>query len=235
MITTYLNGKTCIGRVYDRFPVNHHGWEVRAAYWISQGLKKMNIPLTLEPTTTHETLVEYKCKIPEKTAYIRGISWNGYRISRLGTRINADAVQDLPILYDSTYWYNIDVNGYLISNLEEGEITIYTYKYIEDFDAETNAYYPRVPDNEEVLEALDWYILLRMIQKGHEVKGFSLTANNEYINPGIAFDKAIKRARNSANSMDGETREIISRLNRSLILDYNNYTQGEYNPNYYEA
>jgi len=235
MVTTYLNGKTCIGRVYDRFPVNHHGWEVRAAYWISQGLKKMDIPLILEPVTVAATLVEFKTRIPDKTAYIRGVSWNSYRIPRLGSRINADPTLDLSNLGDSEYWYNIDTNGYIVSNLEDEDITLYIYKYIDDFDAETNAYYPRVPDNEEVLEALDWYILLRMIQRGHEVKGFSLTNNNEYTNPGIAFDQAMKRARNSVNAWDSENRELISRLNRSFVLDYNNYTQGSYNPNYYEA
>jgi len=74
-----------------------------------------------------------------------------------------------------------------------------------------------------------------MLERGHVIKGFSFEGNNQYTNPGIAFDLAKKKARNSANAFGLEEREIISRLNRSFILDYNNYTEGEYNPNYYEA
>jgi len=235
MITTYIPGKTCIASVYDRFPVNHNGWEVRAARWISQALREMSIPLTLERTTVPAEMLEFKCKIPDKTAYIRGMSWNYYRIKRLGHRINVDVDQDLPILYDSEYWYDITTDGYITSNLEEGDIKLYIYKYLDDFDQETNVFYPRVPDNEEVLNAIDWYILKRMLERGHVIKGYSLSDNNEFTNPGIAFNLAKKKARNSANSFGLEERELISRLNRSFILDYNNYTQGEYNPNYYEA
>ena len=235
MVTNYISGKTCIAGVYDRFPVNHGGWEVRAARWISQALRKMDSPVALEPKTIDATLAEFKTTIPTGTAHIRGISWNGYRIARLGVRINKDIEKDLPYLGDCLYWYDINVNGYITSNLEEGDIKIFVYKYIDDFDPETNCYYPRVPDNEEVLEAIEWYILKRMLERGHDIKGFSLRDNNSFTNPALAWETALKKARNSMNALDAEDRDEVSRMIRSFILDYNQYTQVDFNPNYHEA
>lgn len=234
MTINYVSGKTCIGRLYDRFPIDFNGWEVRAAYWISQGLKRLDIPLIVTPETIPGELVEYKCKIPTKTAYIRAISWNGYRIKRI-KKINNDPVEDLPILYDSEYWYDLTTDGYIISNLEEGDIKIYVYKYIEEFDAETNVWYPKVPDDEFVLESLDWYLLSRLLQRGHSIKGYSLSDNNKFTNPSLAFEMSLKAARNSINTMSADEYYTISKINRTLLIDYNNYTQGEYNPNYYET
>jgi len=234
MVLNYINGKVVIGRVYDRFPINFHGWEVRAAYWIAQGLKKLGLAMAYEQATVPATLEEFKCRIPDKAAYIRAISWNGYRINRIG-KINRDPIQDLPILYDSEYWYDISTDGYIISNLEEGDIRIYVYKYLEDFDAETAVWYPRVPDNEEVLESLDYYIAMRLLQKGHDIKGYSLSINNPLLNPGLAFENSKKAARNSAADWDEDELYQVSKIKRSFLLDYNHYTQGNYNPNYYEA
>lgn len=235
MVTTFIPGKACIAGVYDRFPVNHNGWEIRAARWISTGLRLLDVPLLMASSTEEATLVEYKCNIPDKTAYIRGVSWKGLRVNRLGVRINADVIEDIPNLAESTYWYNIDANGYITSNLENEDIKIYIYKYIDDLDEDANAYYPRIPDDVEAIEALEWYILKRLLERGHKVEGYSLTSPNEFINPGLAWEKARKKARNSLNSFDSETRELISRLKRSFIIDYNAYTQSDFNPYLNEA
>ena len=236
MIINYITGKTCVARVYDRFPVNHQGWEVRAAGWINRALNEINIPCRLEKATVPVTLSEYKCRIPDKTAYIRAMSWNGLRVDRLGgTKVNRDPVEDIPNLQPSEYWYDLDKNGYIISNLPEGECKLYIFKYLDDYDSETHAWYPRVPDNEEVLNALDWFILKSILERGNLVKGYSLSDNNPFTNPAMAWEKAKKSARNTANSLDSEERELLSRLIRSFVIDYNDYTQGEFNPYTYET
>ena len=93
-----------------------------------------------------------------------------------------------------------------------------------ELDSTLNIYFPLVPENEYVLDAIDWYILKRIIERGHKVPGYSLEARSEFTNPAIAWEQKRKLARNKITVMDEDEREKISRIIRTFLLDYNSYT-----------
>ena len=106
---------------------------------------------------------------------------------------------------------------------------MYYKKLPVELDTTTSLYFPLIPDDQNLIEALEWYILKRLLERGHKVREFSLTANSEYLNPGIAWDKYKLRARNSVLGMDLDERNEISNMIRTFLYDKNYHTSGSFN------
>lgn len=102
---------------------------------------------------------------------------------------------------DNTYYYVLTSNK-IESNLENGNIWIYYYKFPLEYSDAYSIEVPLIPDNEEVIEFITLYIIVTMLQKGIKHPVYDLTSNNEFINIGLKLKKAKIPALNSANAFD---------------------------------
>lgn len=225
-----ISSKVCIARAYDAFGIDYQEWEGRAPFWIGSAMREIKMPQMLFNTTEDATVEEYKCDLPANTQYIRGVSYDGYRIPRI-SRVNEATYSDMPERYHDAMKYDIDPRGYLFFTFEEADIQIHIAKFLTDDDKETGLCYPMVPDNEEVLKALDYYILLRIVQRGHNVPGYSLRDQNRYTNPAQLWASQIGKARNSLGAPTADQREMMSKLTRSLLINSDWYTDVDFNRN----
>lgn len=125
----------------------------------------------------------------------------------------------IPVTRSSEYNYILHKNGYIDLPFETGELTIYFQKLPEESDPQTGMYFPLVPDDENVQEAITWYILMNMLYRGYIHPILSLTSANRYINPGLQWDYYKPIARNSASSPDREQRELHSAIWGAVVLD----------------
>jgi len=124
------------------------------------------------------------------------------------------------------YKYEVDNNGYIITSFEScdsGDLKFYIKKLPSELDTTTNLYFPLIPDDEDLITALEWYILKRLLERGHKVNNYSLSVNNEHLNPALAWDIWRKKAISSISSIDPDEREQISKVTRTFIQNANYY------------
>jgi len=128
--------------------------------------------------------------------------------------------------FDIKYWrsrtketckYKI-VNGWINSNIEHGlmEIACGTIPYL--YDEEFEMIFPLIPDDENLIKAITFYILGQMLLRGYKHSLLSYTTNNEFLNPGMGWNKYSKLARNSCNAISPDSKRTITKLTGRNIL-----------------
>jgi hypothetical protein len=219
--------------MFERFNIDYSGFISRVPNWIHAAMRDLSIYSALLNKTSPDTTVvdAYKCAIPNDCKLLIGVSYLGLRLPRTD-KLNQYVSDDMEMLIHSEHSYQPDNNGYIITTFEtseEGELKFYYKTLPVELDATTSLYFPLIPDDQNLIEALEWYILKRLLERGHKVREFSLTANNEYLNPAMAWDKHKLRARNSVLAMDLDERNEISNMIRTFLYDKNYYTSGSFN------
>lgn len=101
---------------------------------------------------------------------------------------NVDSVSDI-------YYYEYTRSGHIMCNFRSGTVQVYYTALDVEYDNKTGLQFPYIPYNELLLEALEQYVLLRILQKGGAVMGFNLKENNEFTNPGLAWKGSLDAIR----------------------------------------
>ena len=232
MIYKLVNSKIMIGKVFENRNIDYSGFISRVPNWIYSAMSKISIHMAYINETVDGTVVDYKCLIPDGTKILLGVSYKGFRLPRLG-RINETVNDNMSSLVHDEYKYELDNNGYIITTFEEceaGELKFYIKKFPFELDTTTtNLYFPLIPDNEDLYTALEDYILMMLLQRGHKVHELSLEKTTIGSNPELAWNKHRRVAKNSVQRFDIDEREKVSKLMRSFLLDYNRYTKGAFN------
>ena len=228
MIYNRVSGKTCVARLYNSFNIDYSDWESRSPQWINQALGELNAYNSLEKTRKTETVSDYIFKLPCDIKVLAAIEYEGCRLPRID-RINEAFSSDVSLQFHPLYKYELNNDGWAITTFEDGEVIIHYRRLPLEYDATTRLYFPYVPDNEKTLRAIEWYLLMSILQRGHKVHGYSLDTKSPYTNPATQWEIYRKKARNSINQMDSDEREQISRLIRTFIVNYDNYYSGEFN------
>ena len=228
MIYNKVNSKIIIARIFDSYNLDYTGFVPRVPAWLYQALRFIRVSDQLNASIVIGTVVDYKCAIPAETYELVAVSYNGFRLPRIDV-LNENVSTDMINLTHPMYKYQLDNNGNIITTFATGTIKFYIKSFPSELDTNTGLYFPLIADNEDLFDALEKYVLLKIIQRGHNINGLSLRENNEFTNPGIAWKIAKKRATNSLMSFDNDDREIVSQLIRTLVVDYDNYVNGVFN------
>ena len=116
------------------------------------------------------------------------------------------------------YTYTVLRHDIIKLNLpeDEGKITIF-YKSLPYDLAADGSVKMLIPDNEFLIEALNWYVLTRLIGRGYKHHTFDYkTARQEW-------DDGRRRARRSVNAMSEDQREKASQTFRNFLVDENKW------------
>lgn len=231
MIYKKINSKIIIARLFDSYNLDYSAFISRVPNWVFRAMRELSISNGLNPKIVKGTVEDYKCAIPDNAYELVAISYNGLRLPRLN-KINENVNTDMEFLIHPKCKYQLDNNGNIITTFKEGDIKFYIKSIPSELDTVTNLRFPLIPDNEELINAIEWYILLRLVYRGHKILNLSLNNNNEFTNPALAWEKYKKRARNSIATLDEDDKKIITDLNTSFIKDYDNYYTGSFNSQY---
>lgn len=134
--------------------------------------------------------------------------------------VSEDSVFGLRQLRNNTVGtatYKIN-NGWIHTNIEHGtcEIACGSIPYVYDEDMDT--IFPLIPDDENLFNAIMYYCLKNILQRGYHHPVLNLTSNNHYTNPALAYEKYSMKARNSCNALSPSVKKSLSSLlNISLI------------------
>jgi len=231
MVYKLINSSRLIGDVFERFNIDYSGFVSRVPNWVHSAMSELGIYTSLVSAVVDGQVIDYKCDIPDETHILEGVSYLGYRLPRHDA-INVKDVNNIPTRVSTSDSYELDGNGHIITTFEKcdlGELKFYIKKLPVELDDKTNLYFPLIPDNEDLRIALEWYILKRLLERGHKVGSFSLAVNNIYLNPAMAWDKHSRIAKNSVSKLDIDDRNNVSIMIRTFLSNYNFYYNEDFN------
>ena len=84
--------------------------------------------------------------------------------------------------------YNFVLDGNNIElNFDTDEIEVETYETATYFDDYYQCDVPYIYDDGLLLEALAWYVMFKYLSRGSKHTVYSLTTNNQYLNPFVQW------------------------------------------------
>jgi len=215
-----ISSKVCIGRVFDRFNIDYQGFIPRVPNWIHSAMNEMKVYTSMVAVTKDLEVIDYKCAIPDETKILDAVMYEGWRLPRIDV-INESDADIMEETWHPYAKYQLDNNGYIITTFEAGDIRMFIRRLPVTFDTVTNLWFPDIPENEDLLNALDWFILKRLLERGHKVNNYTLNTNNVSMNPELQWEKHRFIATNSLAAFDSDDREQISEMIRTFL--YNQY------------
>jgi len=223
MAYTKINSKVCVARIYDRFHVTYSDWVSRTPNWINSAIANIGAyPQLDRADPVVITIVDYKAAIPTDAKLLEAVIYNGVRIPRVD-RINTGNTTNLENTSGLIYSYQLDNNGYIYTTFTDEDITLYYRELPVSLDATTGMYFPIIPDNEHLLEAIDFYLITRIVQRGHKVEGYTLNGATRLTNPALAWEHYRKIARSKIQPLDDEELHQISNLMGTFLINTNKY------------
>lgn len=221
----YIKGKELIARAIDSFTIDNTQWVYSAPLWIADALAQLKIIQTYQYTNTVASVVGHRCELPCNLQLLIAVEYKGYRLRRLG-KINTKSSSVLSELgYMPNEGYEVVGDNWITTTFDEGDIVFHYKALAVDYDTTKNIMIPKVPDDPYVIEAVKWYLIQQLLFKGFKHPVFDLNSNNEFTNPGLQWEKNKKRARNSVNIIDADTRREMSILSRTFIYNYNFHSE----------
>lgn len=226
-----ISSKILIGTVFERFNIDYSGFISRVPNWIHFAMREMDIYTSLLDVVVEVAVVDYKAAIPSATKKIVAVSYLGDRLPRTDT-INQKTDDDMADITHTYESYEVNNNGYIITTFEScdaEDLKFYIKTLPIELDTTTKLYFPLIPDSVELITALEWYILKRIVERGHKVRDFTIDSNNEFKNPALAWEIHKKRAINSVDRFDLDERHEISNQIRTFLDDYTFYGYDNFN------
>lgn len=212
-----VSSRQVIARLLDGFKIDTADWIPRAALWIQDAMFDMRLVNNAPIVKIDLDVEEYKVKMPDGSRGLEAVSYNGVKLTKLEyINIVESNVGDMQF---PTNTYELTKNGYLLFGFETGTVSIYCRSLPVEVEEEgkTKVLYPLIPDNPILFEALEFYILTKLLQKGYNHPLFSLSHQSEILNPYLRWLKLRKQAANSVTSLSFDERAVISTQIRTLL------------------
>jgi len=205
-----ISSKSIIAELYSDFNITNDDWVNKAQRHMARALGIMKIDGYYERAFHIEAVNDFNAPLPCDEKYILTVLSNvGGQITRLPlTRDLALGANFSQIGTHSTFQGSINFNT-LKTNFAEGTVMYIYYRVPRDEEG-----FLLIPDNDDVLEALPYFIIYKLSLSG-------------YTHPVISMDKAeakwrelYPRARNSMNYPSVEEMHQFTKMNvNPLFVD----------------
>lgn len=200
-----------IAKIDNDFNISESDWIPRVAAWTIDALSQMQV-LPMErkrrKLEVSNRIAQFPCTINAKE--LKVFDKNGCEISELNSNNSCgcnssrkNIPQEIAIIDDtnktginfmqvgrvvSSNSHNFVLDGNNIElNFDTDEIEVETYETATYFDDYYQCDVPYIYDNGLLLEALAWYVMFKYLSRGSKHTVYSLTTNNQYLNPFIQW------------------------------------------------
>jgi hypothetical protein len=219
MVYNLISGRIIIQEVYDFFNPQSHDWVARCPRWIYKGLREINSNAFLVSAEPMEVEIHnYKFELPDDLANLRGIVINHIKQDRITTVSGTKAINHNleHELFSDYYTLHGD---YVTCEKEHGVAKIYYEKYPNYYDKDLQQMCPIIRNNENLISALKWYIMIRMQSRGYVHGVYQLGARNQRYDPSILWMEERKIAKMSINRLDNEGRRMLADLMTTFLVN----------------
>jgi hypothetical protein len=225
MVYKEVNGEQVLARTISTFNIDNSDWIAKSPKWIDECLKDLKLISELEIRYEDCTIVDNKFLLPCDSDSVQAIEYNETYVDLTDTITGKNSD------YLSMQFVN---NNYGLLNLnltfDEGETVRVYYKGVNLKASKLyNILIPNVPDNDDVFEAMSYFILIRYLQNGYTHPIYNLNSNSHVTNPFLlyyGYDNITGlriRARNSAKKLNKLQMNNIIARQRSLNENHSKY------------
>lgn len=232
MVYKYISTNNIISKVKRDYNINYTDWVYLSVEWIAECLSQLDIKIHLQLAKEEITVNNYRCNLPCDLELLLGIEYNGQRLHRnnIVSRQNRNRNTNISLITDDVFEdnelilerYNTilldDNNSYMITgnnvlefSFETGDIIVYYKTLPTELDTAYNIKFPLIPDNANLIECISWYIMCKILSRGHIHPVFT------YKDALAMYDKYVGKAKSSLNRLDSDEKECHSRLWQSFI------------------
>lgn len=226
-----ISSRVFIARLENNFNIDYSDHHSRIAEWVAACIALLKVPIYLEPARKCTPVVNYRAKLPCNIKLIEAIEYNGARVEQLNI---VNGISSCDLTKAAPYYYEVlgDSNiSFSVEEVDAEDFIIFYRRLPVDFDAATKVYFPIIPDTEPLHDAIDYYLLMRILQRGHVHPIFNLKDNSPYTNPALAWDTKKKQARNSFSVIDPNVRKQLNILLTAFLVNPDAYFNQFYNNN----
>lgn len=210
-----------IAKIDNDFNISESDWIPRVAAWTIDALSQMQV-LPMErkrrKLEVSNRIAQFPCTINAKE--LRVFDKNGCEIPELNSNNSCGCnssrksiPQEIAIIDDtnktginfmqvgrvvSSNSHNFVLDGNNIElNFDTDEIEVETYETATYFDDYYQCDVPYIYDDGLLLEALAWYVMFKYLSRGSKHTVYSLTTNNQYLNPFVQWQLLKPKATSS--------------------------------------
>lgn len=198
-----ISSKTIIGELYSDFNITNDDWTGKAQRHMARALGLMKIDGYYEIGFHMENVAEFNAPLPCDTKYILAVLSNAS-----GTITRLPLTRSLPlganfsnIAYHNTFKGRINFNT-LRTNFETGTVMYIYYRIPKGEDGGL-----LIPDNDDVLEALPYYLIYKMSLSGYKHPVIDINTAD------AKWRELYPRARNSMNYPSVEEIHQFTKIN----------------------
>lgn len=135
---------------------------------------------------------------------------------------DASSITELPLSDDH---YMLLPNGTIETTIDNGVIVYHYYSFPAAYNERLNSLCPLIPKNEEVEEAVTWYIFMSILQRGAKHPVFSIGNPNWKLDPYERYRKARLSAKVKANRGDADQNRITDSMWQSALYNSISYAR----------
>lgn len=129
---------------------------------------------------------------------------------------DASTITELPASNDN---YMVIPNGKLEFSFESGIVILHYYKFPSSYNERLNSLCPLIPDVEAVKDAVTWYILKSILQRGGKHPVYKIGNPNYRLDPDYKYTKSRVPARNRAARGDRDQNKITDDMWNSHLYN----------------
>jgi len=221
-ITKLISAREIYRRMYDEFNIKSSDFEIRAIEWIGIALRKINIQVALCQKHQDLQIINFRAKLPCDLQQLTGIEINGLKLD-LPVRFRTNATDNI-ILHKGTDGaiYELSPAGYIFSPSPTGVLRVHYKSLPTEFDDEVQLELPLIPDDENVIDAVKWYVFYKWLGRGETHPVYSLKAREEHLNPYRMWIKYKLKAKNVNMKLNKDERELHSKIWKSFTYNTTN-------------
>lgn len=217
MIYHRISSEVLVAKIDNSYTITGStDWITRLPEWIADAMAQIDMPLSYARMEPYEMkIIGRRGKLPCNVERVLFITKDGKAMSYIQDGVMRQPNEKIEI--SNIYFYEYTKSGHIICNFESGTTYVY-YKGIEGaYNKILGITFPYVPYNRVLLNALESYVLYRVLAKGGMVLGQSLSNNNPYTNPALQWDMSLKKVRIALLDDYDESMENIDATMRGFI------------------
>jgi hypothetical protein len=222
MIYHDISSEVIIAKIENSYTITSStDWVNRAPEWIADAMAIIDMPLSYKMQEPYEMEISGKRgKLPCNVERVLFITKDGKAMSYIvdGAMLQPNTEIEL----SGIYYYEYTKSGHIMCNFTSGTVYVY-YKGLDSaYNKLTGLRFPYIPYNRVLLNALEYYVLFKILQKGGAVLGFNLSDNNEFTNPALAWKLSLKAVRISLLDDYSESMENIDNASLGFLRPTSN-------------
>lgn len=191
-------------------------WVTRVGEWIADAMAIIDMPLSYRMMEPYEmTIVARKGKLPCNVERVLYITKDGKAMSYITDGAMRQPNADIEI--SGMYYYEYTRSGHIITNFNSGTVYVYYRGLNTAYNPISKMHYPYVPYNRVLLKALEAYVIHAILIKGGTVTGQSLSNNNPFTNPALAWESSLPKVRIELMGDFDEAMENVDNMSKGFI------------------